>query len=29
MTPAPNAATQRMVDDARVPSGSPVIGGQR
>ena len=29
MTPAPNASTQKMVDDARVPSGSAVIGGQK
>ncbi len=29
MTPAPNASTQKMVDDARVPSGSAVISGQR
>jgi cation/acetate symporter len=25
MTPAPNASTQKMVDDARVPAGSQVI----
>jgi len=29
MTPAPNASTQKMVDDARVPAGNAVIGGQR
>ena len=29
MTPAPNASTQKMVDDARVPAGSAVIGGQK
>ena len=25
MTPAPNASTQKMVDEARVPAGSQVI----
>jgi cation/acetate symporter len=29
MTSAPNAATQKMVDDSRVPSGNAVIGGQK
>jgi cation/acetate symporter len=29
ITSAPDAATQKMVDEARVPSGNPVIGGQR
>jgi cation/acetate symporter len=29
ITSAPSAATQRMVDDSRVPSGSAVISGQK
>jgi cation/acetate symporter len=29
MTSAPNAATQKMVDDCRVPAGAAVIGGQK
>ena len=29
MTPAPNASTQKMVDDAGVPAGASVIGGQK
>ena len=29
MTSAPNAATQKMVDDSRVPAGASVIGGQK
>ena len=28
MTPAPDAATQRMVDEVRVPSGKTVLGKQ-
>ena len=26
MTSAPNAATQKMVDDVRVPAGKSIIG---
>jgi cation/acetate symporter len=29
MTSAPNAATQKMVDDCRVPAGAAVISGQK
>ena len=29
MTSEPSAATQKMVDDSRVPSGNAVIGGQK
>jgi len=29
MTSAPSAATQKMVDDSRVPAGASVIGGQK
>ena len=29
MTSEPNAATQKMVDDARVPSGAQVITQQK
>jgi cation/acetate symporter len=28
MTKEPDAATQKMVDDTRVPTGKPVIGRQ-
>ena len=29
MTSEPNAATQKMVDESRVPAGNAVIGGQK
>jgi cation/acetate symporter len=29
MTSEPSAATQKMVDDSRVPAGASVIGGQK
>jgi cation/acetate symporter len=28
MTSAPNAATQKMVDEVRVPSGKSILGKQ-
>jgi len=28
MTPEPDAATQRMVDEVRIPSGKTVLGRQ-
>jgi len=29
MTSEPSAATQKMVDESRVPAGNAVIGGQK